>query len=59
MKKLFVLLAIVAVSASGALSTLAILEGAFLLSRALRTMEPMRAAADSAAALISAALEAT
>lgn len=43
---------------SYALSTLAILEGAFLLSRALRSTEPMHAAAESAVALISTALEA-
>ena len=42
-----------------ALSTLAILEGAFLLSRALRSTDPMGAAAESAAALVSAELEVT
>jgi AcrR family transcriptional regulator len=42
-----------------ALSTLAILEGAFLLSRSLRSTEPMQAAAESAAAMVSTALEAT
>jgi AcrR family transcriptional regulator len=43
---------------SVALSTLAVLEGAFLLSRSLRTTEPMRAAAEAAAAHVSALLEA-
>jgi AcrR family transcriptional regulator len=42
-----------------ALSTLAILEGAFLLCRALRSTEPMQAAGESAAALVSTALEAS
>src|SRR4051794_13552627 len=42
-----------------ALSTLAILEGAFLLCRALRTTEPMQAAGESAAAVVSTALEAS
>src|SRR4051794_40657479 len=42
-----------------ALSTLAILEGAFLLCRSLRSTEPMQAAGQSAAALVSTALEAT
>ena len=42
-----------------ALSTLAVLEGAFLLCRALRSTEPMRAAGESAAAIVSTALEAT
>ena len=44
---------------SVSLSTLAILEGAFLLSRSLRSTEPMSAAAESAAALVSTALEAS
>jgi len=39
-----------------ALSVLALLEGAFLLSRSLRSLEPMRSCADSAVALVSAAL---
>jgi len=39
-----------------ALSVLAVLEGAFLLSRSLRSVEPMRAASDAAVALVSAAL---
>ena len=42
-----------------ALSVLAILEGAFLLSRSLRSTEPMSAAGESAAALVSTALEAS
>jgi AcrR family transcriptional regulator len=44
---------------SVSLSTLAILEGAFLLSRSLRSTEPMTAAGESAAALVSTALEAS
>lgn len=40
-----------------ALSTLALLEGAFLLSRSLRTTEPMHAAGASAVALVSTTLE--
>jgi AcrR family transcriptional regulator len=40
-----------------ALSVLAILEGAFLLCRALRDTEPMDAAADAAVTLVSTALE--
>jgi AcrR family transcriptional regulator len=39
-----------------ALSVLAVLEGAFLLSRSLRSTEPMRAAARAAVALVHAAL---
>jgi AcrR family transcriptional regulator len=39
-----------------ALSVLAVLEGAFLLSRSLRTAEPMAACADAAVALVQAAL---
>jgi AcrR family transcriptional regulator len=39
-----------------ALSLLAVLEGAFLLSRTLRSIEPMRAASDAAAALVQTAL---
>jgi AcrR family transcriptional regulator len=39
-----------------ALSVLALLEGAFLLSRSLRSTEPMNAAGEAAAALVSAAL---
>ena len=39
-----------------ALSVLAVLEGAFLLSRSLRTTEPMAACADAAVALVRAAL---
>jgi AcrR family transcriptional regulator len=39
-----------------ALSVLALLEGAFLLSRSLRSTEPMNAAGEAAAALLSAAL---
>ena len=39
-----------------ALSVLALLEGAFLLSRSLRSLEPMRAGADAAVTLVSAAL---
>jgi AcrR family transcriptional regulator len=39
-----------------ALSVLAVLEGAFLLSRALRSVEPMRAASDAAVALVLTAL---
>jgi len=35
-----------------------VLEGAFLLSRSLRSVEPMQASADAAAALVSAALAA-
>ena len=42
-----------------ALSVLALLEGAFLLSRSLRSLEPMRSCADSAVALVSAALAAS
>ena len=42
-----------------ALSVLAILEGAFLLSRSLRSTEPMSAGGESAAALVSTALEAS
>jgi AcrR family transcriptional regulator len=42
-----------------AVSVLAILEGAFLLSRSLRSLEPMKAAADAAVALVSAALAKT
>jgi AcrR family transcriptional regulator len=41
-----------------ALSVLAVLEGAFLLSRSLRSVEPMHAASDAAVALVSAALAA-
>ena len=41
-----------------ALSVLAVLEGAFLLSRSLRSVEPMRAASDAAVALVSGALTA-
>jgi AcrR family transcriptional regulator len=41
-----------------AVSVLAVLEGAFLLSRSLRSVEPMQASADAAAALVSAALAA-
>ena len=41
-----------------ALSVLAVLEGAFLLSRALRSVEPMHAASDAAVALVSSALSA-
>jgi AcrR family transcriptional regulator len=44
---------------SVALSVLAILEGAFLLSRSLRSTEPMDAAAESAVALVTEAQEAT
>lgn len=44
---------------SVALSTLSILEGAFLLCRSLRSTQPMQAAGESAAALVSTALEAT
>ena len=39
-----------------AVSVLAVLEGAFLLSRSLRSTEPMAACADAAAALVEAAL---
>jgi len=39
-----------------ALSVLAILEGAFLLSRSLRSTEPMFACAESAVALVEASL---
>lgn len=39
-----------------AISVLAALEGAFLLSRSLRSVEPMRAAGDAAVALVEAAL---
>jgi hypothetical protein len=39
-----------------ALSLLAVLEGAFLLSRALRSVEPMRAGSDAAVALLQMAL---
>jgi AcrR family transcriptional regulator len=39
-----------------AVSVLAILEGAFLLSRSQRSVEPMRSCADAAVALVSAAL---
>ena len=39
-----------------ALSVLALLEGVFLLSRSLRSLEPMRAGADAAVTLVSAAL---
>ena len=39
-----------------ALSVLALLEGAFLLSRSLRSLEPMRSGAEAAVALVSAAL---
>jgi AcrR family transcriptional regulator len=39
-----------------ALSVLALLEGAFLLSRSLRSVEPMQAAGESAVALVRAAL---
>jgi AcrR family transcriptional regulator len=42
-----------------ALSVLAVLEGAFLLSRSLRSVEPMRAASDAAVGLVSAALAAS
>jgi AcrR family transcriptional regulator len=42
-----------------ALSVLAVLEGAFLLSRSLRSVEPMRATSDAAVALVSAALAAS
>jgi AcrR family transcriptional regulator len=41
-----------------ALSVLALLEGAFLLSRSLRSVEPMQAAGESAVALVRAALAA-
>ena len=41
-----------------ALSVLAVLEGAFLLSRAMRSVEPMQAASDAAVALVSSALSA-
>lgn len=44
---------------SAALSTLAVLEGAFLLCRSLRSTEPMAAAAECAVALVSTSLEAT
>lgn len=37
---------------STALAVLALIEGAFLLSRTLRSVEPMRAAADAAVALV-------
>jgi AcrR family transcriptional regulator len=39
-----------------ALSVLALLEGAFLLSRSLRSLDPMRSASDAAVALVSAEL---
>ena len=39
-----------------ALSMLAVLEGAFLLSRSLRSTEPMTACAEAAVALVEAAL---
>ena len=39
-----------------ALSVLGLLEGGFLLSRSLRSLEPMRSCADAAVALVSAAL---
>jgi AcrR family transcriptional regulator len=39
-----------------AVSVLAVLEGAFLLSRSLRSVEPMQASSDAAVALVSAAL---
>ena len=42
-----------------ALSVLAVLEGAFLLSRSLRSIEPMQAASDAAVALVAGALAAT
>jgi AcrR family transcriptional regulator len=41
-----------------AMSVLALLEGAFLLSRAVRSVEPMQAAGESAVALLSAAFAA-
>jgi AcrR family transcriptional regulator len=41
------------------LSALALLEGAFLLCRALRSTEPMEAAGDAAVALVSTALDAS
>jgi AcrR family transcriptional regulator len=41
-----------------ALSVLAVLEGAFLLSRSLRSVEPMRAASDAAVALVAGTLAA-
>ena len=41
-----------------ALSVLAVLEGAFLLSRSLRSVEPMQAASDAAVALVSGAMAA-
>lgn len=40
-----------------ALSVLALLEGAFLLSRSLRSLEPMQACADAAAALVYQAIQ--
>ncbi len=42
-----------------ALSVLALLEGAFLLSRSLRSLEPMTACGEAAVALVSAALPGT
>ncbi|MGH2884915.1 MAG: TetR/AcrR family transcriptional regulator, partial [Solirubrobacteraceae bacterium] len=39
-----------------ALSVLAVLEGAFLLSRSLRSTEPMTACSEAAAALVEASL---
>jgi AcrR family transcriptional regulator len=42
-----------------ALSVLAVLEGAFLLSRSLRSVEPMHAASDAAVALVAGALAAS
>ena len=39
-----------------ALSVLALLEGAFLLSRSTRSLEPMKAASQAAVALVAAAL---
>ncbi len=40
-----------------ALSVLALLEGAFLLSRSLRSLEPMRACADAAVVLVQQAIQ--
>lgn len=42
-----------------ALSVLALLEGAFLLSRSLRSLDPMRSCSEAAVALVSAVLDET
>jgi len=48
-----------AIARALALSVLAVLEGAFLLSRSLRSVEPMHAASDAAVALVAGALAAS